>query len=53
MLWFTMDGSTKPIYIENRHTGDLYQMLDVIRSEENDAVALDLESENNSQKEEQ
>ena len=30
MLWFMMDRNTKPLYIENRNHGELYQVLDVI-----------------------
>lgn len=32
MLWFMMDNSNRPLYYENHKTGDLYQMLDVVKN---------------------
>lgn len=31
MIWFMMDIKNKPLYIENRTTGDVYQMLDILK----------------------
>ncbi len=31
MLWFMMDRSNKPLYMENNNTGEVYQVLNVMR----------------------
>lgn len=46
MLWFIMDSENKPNFVENRNTGEVYQILDVLKSrnEEEDSVLESLSS---------
>ena len=35
MLWFMMDGGNQPLYMKDHKSGDVYQMLNVIKDRRN------------------
>ena len=52
MLWFMMDSSSQPLYVEDHRSGDVYQLLDVIK-DRSDELTESYSSHINSEEEQE